>query len=83
MTKFIKSFILLTRSKMQSTNEKSPAISAVQRYRRLKTIIGKTVEVAELCGLHLNLLVYDPHFHRLKEHYTDSGIKLEAIHLLA
>ena len=61
---------------MQSTNEKSAAIGAVQRYRRLKTITGKAVEIAKLCGLNLNVVVYDPQHHRLKENYTDDCIKL-------
>ena len=68
---------------MQSTDEKSAAVNAVQRYRRLRTITGKAVEIAKLCGLNLNVVVYDPQHHRLKENYTDDCIKLEALHLLA
>ena len=58
-------------------------MNAVQRYRRMKTIICKAVDTANLCGLKINVLVYDPKFHRLKEHYTEARVKLEAMHLLA
>ena len=45
-------------------------------------MIGKAVEIADLCVLKINLLVNDPKFHRLKEHYTDKTFKLEVMHHL-
>lgn len=68
---------------MKSKEVNAASILAVQRYRRVKTIVNKAVDVAEKFGLHLNIIVYDPKFHRLKESYTSSEIKLESIHLLA
>ena len=53
---------------------------AVQRYRRVKTIVRKAVETADICGLQLNVLVYDPKMSRFREFYTDVGMKLEAIY---
>ena len=44
---------------MLATKDNSASIKAVQRYRRVKTIINKAVEVGKLCGLKLNVLVYD------------------------
>ena len=45
---------------MNSTKMNKSGIKAVQRYRRVKTIINKAVETADLCGLKINVLVYDP-----------------------
>ena len=55
----------------------------MKRYRRLKTILNKAVETADSCGLHLNVLVYDPKFHRFKENYTSTLVKLESLKDLA
>ena len=52
---------------------------AVQRYRRVKTIVRKAVETADICGLQLNVLVYDPKMSRFREFYTADEMKLEAI----
>lgn len=68
---------------MPNTKDNQASIKAVQRYRRVKTIVNKAVETADICGLHLNILVYDPHFHRFKEHYTSTDVKLESLHKLA
>ena len=68
---------------MQAIKDNQASIKAVQRYRRVKTIVNKAVETADLCGLKLNILVYDPHFHRFKEHYTAPEVKLEALHKIA
>lgn len=65
------------------TKENASNIKAVQKYRRVKTIVNKAVEVGKILGLKLNVLVYDSHFHRLRENYTAPEIKLEAIHRLA
>ena len=58
-------------------------MKAVSKYRRVKTIVNKDVDVGKKLGLKLNVLVYDSNFHRLREHYTAPEIKLEAIHRLA
>jgi len=56
--------------------------SVVQRYKRVKTIVNKAVETANLCGIKLNVIVYDEKFHRLKEFYTDNEVRLVSIHRL-
>ena len=68
---------------MKSKGVNAASILAVQRYRRVKTIVNKAVDVADKFGLHLNILVYDPKYHRFRENYTSSKIKLESIHHLA
>lgn len=55
------------------------ANKAMKRYRRIKTILNKAVEAADICGLHLNVLVYDPKFHRLRENFTSHLIKLDGL----
>ena len=41
------------------------------------------METADICGLHLNVLIYDPKLHRFKENYTSKAMKLEALPELA
>ena len=64
---------------MYTNSNNQSSIKAVQRYRRVKTIVNKALETADLCGLKLNILVYDPQYHRLKEHYTAPDVKLDCI----
>ena len=60
-----------------------PTTKALKRYRRVKTIVNKAIETADLCGLQVNVLVYDPKLHRFKEIYTAKQVKLEALPGLA
>ena len=53
-----------------------PTTKALKRYRRVRTIVNKAIETADLCGLQINVLVYDPRLHRFKEIYSDSRVKL-------
>jgi len=71
---------------MQNTKPQDPikpASKALKKYRRVKTIINKALETADICELQINVLVYDPKLHRFKEIYTNSDMKLQALHLLA
>ena len=56
--------------------------SVVQKYKRVKTIINKAVETADLCDIKLSVIVYDKKFHRLREFYTDNEVRLVSIHRL-
>lgn len=49
------------------------------KYKRLKTLMKKVVEVSMLCELQANLLVYDPKFHKLTENYTTGHMKIESV----
>ena len=60
-------------------SELKPAHKATIKYRRLQTLIKKTVEVSQLCGISLNLLVYDKKFNRITEYHTDDTVKIESI----
>ena len=47
--------------------------------RKLKTIIKKIFELSWQCELMMNLQIYDPAMHKLKEMYTHEEITYEAI----
>lgn len=64
-------------------DELNAAAKAMKRYRRLKTILNKAVETADICGLHFNVLIYDPKHHKFRENYTADLIKLECLKDLA
>ena len=55
----------------------------MKRYRRIKTIINKALDTADVCGVEFNIIVYDPKLHRLKEHFTSNNVKLSTVHLLS
>ena len=38
---------------------------AVCKYKRQRTLVGKMLELAEICELKINLLIYDPKLHKL------------------
>ena len=64
-------------------DELNAAAKAMKRYRRLKTILNKAVETANICGLYFNVLIYDPKNHKFRENYTAELIKLESLKNLA
>ena len=74
---------LLNMNKSVQDDEINAASKAIKRYRRVKTIANKAVETADICGLLISILVYDPKLHRCKEIYTSRSIKLEALQELA
>lgn len=59
--------------------ENNAASKAIKRYRRVKTIGNKAVDTADICGLQINILIYDPKLHRFKEIYTSKSVKLECL----
>lgn len=65
--------------KTDKTTEQHPAQTSVKKYRRIKTIVKKAVDTADLCGVNMNIIIYDDKFHRLREFYTSATIKLETI----
>lgn len=67
---------------MQQVKEELATTKALKRYRRIKTIINKALETDDKCGVHFNIVIYDPKAHKLREHYTSSNLKLSEMHLL-
>ena len=57
--------------KKEKEKDNDNIIKATKKYRRLKTIISKVSNLAKMSNIKLNVLVYDPRFHKLKEIYTD------------
>ena len=37
------------------------------------------MDTADLCGVKMNIIIYDEKFHRLREFYTSSDVKLGTI----
>ena len=83
----------IMRSKMtQDTSPQSASITdesskdsnyqATVKHRRLQTLIKKTVDLAQKCNLHLNLLVFDQKLVKLTEYFTDTDVMLENAHKL-
>ena len=72
------------------SNTKTPAIftthsegknnKAMNKFRRLKTIMKKMVQTSKLIGLPLSLLVLDKKLNKITEYTSESTIKLENIH---
>ena len=54
------------------------ANQAMTKYRRLQTLINKTVEMSEKCGVSLNLLVLDK-YNKITEYFTDEKVLLRRI----
>ena len=52
---------------------------ALQKYRRMRTLVGKIVDLAEMRNLKINMLVFNPRFNTLEEIWTDEVVKLEGI----
>lgn len=52
---------------------------AVQKYRRMRTLVGKMVELADMRNLKINMLIYNPKFNTLEEIWTDKAAKLDQI----
>ena len=53
------------------SEEKSRNEKATTKYRRLQTLIKKTVELSEQVGVSLNLLIADQKFNKVTEYHTD------------
>ena len=52
---------------------------AIQKYRRMRTLVGKIVDLAEMRNLKINMLVFNPRFNTLEEIWTDEAVKLDEI----
>ena len=59
--------------------ELDPSKKALKKYRRLRTIVNKADETANGCDVMINVIVYDPKMHRLREHYSAPEVRLSNI----
>ena len=58
---------------------KQQAYQAVKKYRRLRTIVKKVQELADLRDLKISLLIYNPRQHKIEEIYTDKCVKFAQV----
>jgi len=56
-----------------NASDRQSANLATTKYRRLKTLIKKTVEISQKCGISLNLLVKDNKFSKITEYHTNDS----------
>ena len=51
----------------------------VTKYRRLKNLVKKSLEISVRCDLKINVLVYDPSQHKIQEAFTDGQVSLNQL----
>lgn len=49
------------------------------KYKRLKNLVKKSLEISVQCGLKINVLVYDPRFHKVQEVHTNQQVSLQSL----
>ena len=49
------------------------------KYRKLKALMKKSLELSIKCGLNINILVFDPTKNEIQERYTDDSFCLEEV----
>ena len=59
--------------------EMTPEYSALQKYRRQRTIVKKIQELSKMRGLQINLLILNPKLNKIEEIYTDKCVSISAI----
>ena len=65
---------------MPNQKEKqTPEYSALQKYRRQRTIVKKVQELSKIRNLQINLLIFNPKMNKIEEIYTDKSVTLDAI----
>ncbi len=50
--------------------------------RRSKNLMKKSYELSVLCGLNVNLIIYDPKRHKMQEYSSNPNFTLEKINEL-
>ena len=62
------------------SSERKPTHIATIKYRRLHTLIKKTIEISKLCNVSLNLIVKQKRTpNKFTEHNTDDSVKIETL----
>ena len=51
---------------------------AVKKYRRQRTLVKKMLELSKM-GLKINMIIYNPRFHRMEEIWSHEDIKIEDV----
>jgi len=67
-------------NKKEDANSRLASNMATTKYRRLQTLIKKTMELSQKCGTSMNLLVKDSKYNKITEYHTDDeSMKFENI----
>ena len=53
----------------------------VKKYRRQRTLVKKMIELSKL-GLKINIILYNPRFHRMEEIWSHGDFRLENVNEL-
>lgn len=58
------------------TSITDPKLKANTKYKRVRTLVKNCVEIAQLCDVSINLLVFNKCGQKLQETFTDPGVAL-------
>ena len=65
---------------MPNQKEKqTPEYTALQKYRRQRTIVKKIQELSKIRNLQINLLIFNPKMNKIEEIHTDKSVTFDAI----
>ena len=59
--------------------QKSNLDMAMTKFRRLKTLLRKIVDLSKTCKIDMNLFVYDTKLVKITEYYTNERLMLDKI----
>lgn len=74
----------MSTQKTLTTNQVSlkiedPKKLAKTKWKRIRTLIKKCREVADICDLKINLTVLDSRFNKIRESYTDKRVSIQSL----
>lgn len=55
------------------------ARKAVVKFKRIQTLARKCLGLSQHSDVKINLLIYEPRFHKLIQHYTDEEVALDVV----
>ena len=64
------------RKAMAASSEACKRNDVVSKYRRQSTLVNKMLELSEQSQLKINLVVYDPKYHRMEEIWSHGDFRL-------
>lgn len=64
---------------MDQDNMRTAQQLATTKYRRLKTLQKKILELSMMCGTSMSLLVKDPKFNKITEYHTSDDININSL----
>lgn len=66
----------------QVAESKEKRNTRITKYRRLKNLLKKSIEISSRCGIKINVSIYHPYYHKLDEHYTSEDFSHDDIQKL-